>query len=147
MADLLWIVGIYAAAAAMAHGVFGRSSGAGKRHYVLVAGNHQMQIEWYLRALRRFSRRTGTDIGITVVLRNSTDETGSILEKFSSGDDRIGWVRGGVEWGLAAGSDIQERPDPGDGTEGTAAEAAMAADPQVIWVDLNKREDLARLPL
>ena len=78
--ELLWIVGIYAMAAALANGVIGKNAGAVKRHYVLIAGNHQSQIEWYIRALKRFSRRTGTDIGITVLLEHSADESGSIVE-------------------------------------------------------------------
>lgn len=137
--DLMWIIGIYVAAAAMAHGVFGRSAGAEKRHYVLVAGNHQTQIEWYVRALQRFSRRTGTDIGITVLLADSSDETGSILEKFARDNDCIGLIRQKREAAAVSGA---------DDSEAVAAECTFGdADSQIVWVDLGKREDLARLPL
>ncbi|WP_276353578.1 hypothetical protein [Cohnella caldifontis] len=143
--DLLWIVGIYAAAAAVAHGVLGgRSGGSGSRHYVLVAGNHQLQIEWYLRALRRHSRRTGTDIGITVVLEDSTDETGPILEKFSREEDGIALIRSEGTSDAAAGSDPRERAEWHCKTANAAS-----GDPgrQVVWIDLKKREDVSRLPL
>ncbi len=137
--ELLWIIGFYVAAAALAHGVYARSAGAGKRHYVLVAENHQMQIEWYVRALRRFSRRTGTDIGITVILENSTDETRAILEKIARGNDNIGFIGGEPDaYTRMREQMLQQAETPG-------------MDPadlkQFVWVDLNNREDLSRLPL
>lgn len=128
--ELLWIIGFYVAAAALAHGVFGRNAEGRKRHYVLVAGNHQMQIEWYVRALQRFSRRTGTDIGITVVLDNSTDDTGKIVETFAHRGCGIGF--------LPAGDEEAVRQLEAD---------ADAAPRQIVWVELSKQEDLSRLPL
>lgn len=134
--ELLWIVGIYAMAAALANGVIGKNAGAVKRHYVLIAGNHQSQIEWYIRALKRFSRRTGTDIGITVLLEHSADESGSIVEIFARNSDEIGLVRS----------------EPGD-LDGNRArvreqgERQVAAGGQFVWVELGKREDLSQLPL
>ncbi|MBW5448484.1 hypothetical protein GE107_20780 [Cohnella sp. CFH 77786] len=136
--DLLWIIGFYVAAAAMAHGVIGRGADARKRHYVLVAGNHQMEIEGYVRALQTFSRRTGTDIGITVVLENSSDDTGPILERFAKVSDAIGWIRSGPDEAQETRERMMKRLE----TQGAAA-----APQQVVWVELGKREDLSRLPL
>lgn len=134
--ELLWIVGIYLAAAALAHRMLGKSAGSAKRHYVLVAGNHHLQIEWYIRALKRFSRRTGKDVGITVLLENSTDESGSIVEIFTRCSDGIGLVRS----------------EPGDLVDNRMRVRAQwerqgVADGQFVWVELGKREDMSQLPL
>ncbi|WP_123042230.1 hypothetical protein [Cohnella candidum] len=137
--ELMWIIGFYVAAAALAHGVFGREADSRKRHYVLVAGNHQLQIEGYVRALQSFSRRTGTDIGITVLLDDSTDDTGPIVEKFARGYDGIAWIRS-----RESGPDAKDR----DSMMKQWEEQGMEKDPaQVVWVELDKREDLHRLPL
>ncbi|MFC4599676.1 hypothetical protein [Cohnella hongkongensis] len=135
--DLLWIIGLYAAAAAFANWLIRRSPGDGRRRYVLVAGNHQMQIEGYIRALRQFSRRTGTEIGITVVLDRSTDETGAILERFGRTDSAIEWVR---RDSLGEGKPEERASEPD--TLGLAA-----AGTDVVWVELARQEDMQRLPL
>lgn len=135
--ELLWIVGFYVAAAVWAHWAYGRSAGASRRHYVLVAGNHQLQIEGYVRAIQRFSRRSGTDIGITVVLDRSSDETGAIVERFSRGAAGIECVR---REDKVAASKLdhweRSREDEGGGRR-----------EQVVWVELGRKEHLAKLPL
>ncbi|QMV41689.1 hypothetical protein [Cohnella cholangitidis] len=123
--ELLWIVGFYAAAVALVHWVIRRGSALDRHHYVLVAGNHQMQIEWYIRALQQFSRRTGTEIGITVVLDQSTDDTGKIMERFARGGNGIEWVR----------------------SEGGQLDNRRASDQKVVWVELARKDDVDRLPL
>lgn len=122
--ELLWIFGCYAAAVLAAQAIVRRSAGAGRYHYVLVAGNHEAEIEGCVRALQRYSRRTGKDIGITVVLDGSTDETGAIVERFARGSEGIGIVR----------SD-RERVTP------------WAGEQEVVRIDLGIREHVARLPL
>ncbi|MFC5469691.1 hypothetical protein ACFPPD_13240 [Cohnella suwonensis] len=129
--DLLWIIGFYAAAAVFAQGLVRRSVRAERRHYVLVAGNHQMQIEWYIRSLRQFARRSGMDIGITVVLDRSNDDTGRIMERFARSQSGIEWVRRSDGGGAAAG-----RAENGSGARG-----------EVVWVELDREVDVARLPL
>jgi len=121
--ELLSIIGFYAAVVAFVHWMIRRGSGGDQRHYVLVAGNHQMQIEWYIRALQQFSRRTGTEIGITVVLCESTDETGEIMERFARRDTGIKYVR----------NDTVINEASGDG--------------KTVWVELAHKDDVARLPL
>ncbi len=129
--ELLWIVGLYVAAALLVSALVRRSSRKGRRHYVLVAGNHQMQIEGYIRTLQHFSRRTGTDIGITVLLDRSTDETGPILERMARRDSGIAWVR-------RNGSDDvrQEYEKVCERTE--AMVESSAADSRVVWLELGQ---------
>ncbi len=139
--ELLWIIGFYAAAAIFAHWLFRRGSSDNRRHYVLVAGNHQMQIEWYIRALQHFSRRTGTEIGITVVLDQSSDDTGKIMERFARGHAGIDWVR----------KDAGDKMADTDGLEleqlRGGEEGKPKANEQVVWVELARSDDVARLPL
>ena len=137
--ELLWIFGLYAAAAAFAHWIIRRSSGNGSRHYVLVAGNHQLQIEGYIRALQQFSRRTGTDVGITVVLDRSTDETSDIVKLMAREDSGLRWLR----------RDLSEDGRPEErraSEEGDSTGGSVAAGSSVVWVELNRGEDMKRLP-
>ena len=64
LAELLCIAAVYAFAVVCAHGVARRRSEALEQHYVLVAGNHEDRIEWYMRALQSYSRRSGTDVRV-----------------------------------------------------------------------------------
>ncbi|QYR22102.1 hypothetical protein KZ483_03500 [Paenibacillus sp. sptzw28] len=82
---LLWIVGCYALAAAAVHAASALSWRRGNdvKHYVLIAGNQQLQMEWYMRSLRRFSHFTGTEVKVTVIDRGSEDETIGIARYFS----------------------------------------------------------------
>ncbi|TJY41941.1 hypothetical protein E5161_12145 [Cohnella pontilimi] len=157
--ELIWIVGFYMTAAAMAHRLLRQSADERQRHYVLVAGNHQMQIEWYIRSLQRFSRYTGMDIGITVVLEDSCDETGKITEIFARGYDKIRLLRAGepAVAEVAAAEDEQDAAvmetdrDIAMSRERMLrqmADQGIVASPlQIVWVELSNREDLARLPL
>lgn len=135
--ELIWIIGFYVAAVVWAHTAYRKSAGSNRRHYVLVAGNHQLQIEGYIRALQQFSRRSGTDIGITVVLDRSTDETGAIMERFSRSEDGIEWMRREDENALSK-LDRWERCRTDD---------ARGESEQVVWVELGRKEHLAKLPL
>ena len=137
--ELLWIVGLYIAAIAFAHWLIRRSASAGRRHYVLVAGNHQMQIEGYIRAIQHFSRRTGMEIGITVVLDRSTDETGPILERMARKNTGIEWVRRDLP-------DNVGRKDERVCRQGKERVGSVAEDSNVVWVELARPEDVKRLP-
>ncbi|XID91064.1 hypothetical protein ACF3MZ_21435 [Paenibacillaceae bacterium WGS1546] len=138
MLDLLWIIGIYAAAAAFAHWLIRSRSGEERRQYVLVAGNHQMQLEGYVRAIQQFSRRSGTDIGITVVLEQSTDETRRIAELLARRDYGIECVPAG-QASMAA--------SPTDARGGMHGNALNAAAGPIIRVDLDRLEGVKKLPL
>lgn len=128
--DLLWIVGLYVAAAVIVHWIIRRRAEINRRQYVLVAGNHQMQIEWYIRALQQFSVRTGTEIGITVVLNESSDDTRLIMERFARHNATI---------------KVFGREDNELSSEEYGLKRLMPKN--AIWVELARKEDLARLPL
>jgi len=156
--EMLWIVGLYVAAAAWVHAWHGRSAGdaTAKRHYVLLAGNHQMQMEWYVRALRYFSKRTGTDIGITVVLdRASDDETGSIVELLARQDSGIELIRraderfGNGEYGdTDVDGETGSVEDQRERMLMRLASAGKVVSPgQVVWINLGNEEELRRLPM
>jgi hypothetical protein len=97
MIALLCIIAIYAAAAAGAHWAHRNRTRASRRHYVLVATNHETYIEAYVRALRRYSLRTGTDIGITVMLDQSTDATAAIVKRLQRRHEGLLDLRGAIE--------------------------------------------------
>lgn len=82
---LLWIFGCYALAAAAVHAAYALTWKRERdvRHYVLIAGNHQLHIEWYMRSLRRFSHFSGTEVKVTVVDRGSEDDTLGIARIFA----------------------------------------------------------------
>ncbi|SEN64321.1 hypothetical protein [Paenibacillus sp. OV219] len=81
---LLWIFGCYALAAAAVHAAYALTWKRQRvQHYVLIAGNHQLQMEWYMRSLRRFSHFTGTEVKVTVVDRGSQDDTMGIARCFA----------------------------------------------------------------
>ncbi|AZN38532.1 hypothetical protein [Paenibacillus albus] len=82
---LLWIFGCYALAVAAVHAAYALTWKRQRdvQHYVLIAGNHQLQMEWYMRSLRRFSHFTGTEVKVTVVDRGSQDETLGIARYFA----------------------------------------------------------------
>lgn len=155
LAEFLCIAAVYAFAVVYAHGVARRRSEALEHHYVLVAGNHEDRIEWYMRALQSYSRRSGTDVRVTVVLEESGDGTGAIVEKFSRGwDGGVAWQRGGREdLKAAAGTERSYRGvagfrkgaevsrDPGAGPE-TATDDGNGADGQAGFGSGGEREAL-----
>lgn len=149
--ELLWIVGLYAAAVAVAHAALRRwKSGERKRHYVLVAGNHQMQIEWYVRSLQIYSRLTGMDIGITIILDpSSSDETGRIVERFARGGEEVGLVRANGKDGAVDAPPKAECPQwQRVLREHFQMRGLPQTSPgQVVWVELERDDALTRLPL
>lgn len=129
---LLWIAGCYAVAAACAYRFMRhRRKPVVRQHYVIVAGNHEDQIEWVIRSLRYQGSLSGTDIGITVLLEpEAADSTASIVEKL---------VR--TEAGVSL---IRQLPESGeDGTSGRKrweqAKTAYAEawnGPNTVWMEL-----------
>lgn len=154
MIDLVWIVAAYAAAAYCVHWRIARMSkeSAGGRHFVLVAGNHQMQIEGYIRKLRGFSRKSGADIGITVVLDpSSSDETGKIASILASREEgQIAVVRAGADDSRGYGAENGGRADARLLVPGIADARLLVpgipADKRLVWVDLSDEEHVRALP-
>ena len=100
-AIFLSIVGCYALAAIVVHIAARRHAGLQAAHYVLFAGHHAERIEWYLRRLRRWSRRTGRDVRVTVVACEA-GETAGIAERFARGSEAVKVMRPlGAEAALA----------------------------------------------
>lgn len=162
---VLWIIGVYAAVAAIAHWAIRRRTKAwSRRHYVLVAGNHQSQIEGYIRALQQYSHRTGTDIGITVVLKESSDHTAAILSAMSRRFPAIGLVRdregrGDETASAAAWPGREDRLVPAARSNSNDTMDPLICDvdfwlrtgrksagqkPQTIWVELDEEGDFEK---
>ncbi|MCC3374085.1 hypothetical protein [Cohnella sp. REN36] len=126
---LLWIIGLYAVAAACMH-VWFRRRQSGKRQYVLVAGNHQREIEGYVRKLQWQAQRLGRDFGITVLLSpESTDDTAAIVERFARGDAGVGLVRQSAD-------DAKRARTREDWERELAGDGAAPGQEQWIWVEL-----------
>ncbi|MFC4812020.1 glycosyltransferase family A protein [Paenibacillus sp. GCM10023250] len=114
---LLWIVGCYVLAAIVVYACSAFRLGRERsvKHYVLIAGNEEPRMEWYMRSLRRFSHLTGTDVKVTVVDNGSQDDTIQIARAFAKQGMNV-QVHGGS--GLLAGD---------AGLEASAAKAAEGA--------------------
>ena len=85
IAVLLVIVCSYSLAAAAVHVAsrFGVSREPRAKHFVLLAGNHQLQMEWYMRSLQWHARWFGKEVRVTVVNHGSEDETMDIARLFA----------------------------------------------------------------
>ncbi|MWC27194.1 hypothetical protein [Paenibacillus sp. MMS18-CY102] len=151
---LALVLGSYVLAALSVHLIryyATRSKKANSRHYVLFARNDASRMEWFIRSIQWFSSRSGTDVRITVIDCGSSDETVAIAGRFvSSGlefivDDAFAdqdrplrsssYVRGGAR---AQAGPAGKFAEAGDGS---------ARSSQAVFVDLNRPEDLAKLPL
>lgn len=71
------VVGCYAAAVLGIHLVFRRwrKRKESSRHYVLMAADHEREMEWVLRSIQWYGIRTGVDVRVTVVDEGSRDDT------------------------------------------------------------------------
>ncbi len=169
---LLWIVGCYALAAVAVHAALVLSSGQSRDvlHYVLIAGNEQLQMEWYMRSLRRFSHFTGREVKVTVVDHGSEDETIGIARFFARYGMKVD-IKSGAPLastlGEAAGaskevhemnkySKRQNRKQPAlkhQGVEPTSlmwmlqAEGIITESEHAVLIDLRDPAELSKLPL
>lgn len=141
LAVLLCIAAVYACAVVYARLVARHRVGSPSRHYVLVAGNHEAQIEWYMRAMQSYSRRSGTDIRVSIIPEGSADETEAIVRTFAREDSGIEWLEAGDDELAGTGGARELR---GFGwRRGEEMTDAM----QAVRIDLSKPEDVKRLPL
>ncbi|THF80817.1 glycosyltransferase family A protein [Cohnella fermenti] len=176
LAVLCGILVVYALGVLAVHGAVRRRRRRSGRHYVLVAGDHGSRIEWYMRSLRSYSRRMGMDVHITVVLDDSADDTEAIVRQFARDDGGVEWRRdrsrrtgdgGGSEAGLveadadgAGSGNCRDGVDAasengncrgsvaGIGENGNCRKGEYARCGEgLVWVDLMRDEDVARLPL
>ncbi|BBH23899.1 hypothetical protein Back11_52440 [Paenibacillus baekrokdamisoli] len=130
---LLWIVGCYALAAAAVHAASALTSKRERdeRHFVLIAGNEQLQMEWYMRSLRRFSYFTGTEVKVTIVDGGSEDETMGIVRFFARNGMKVDIKSGApIEASMnrvedAKQGNVQERKD--DLSDQAASESLVSS--------------------
>ncbi|SFJ26653.1 Glycosyl transferase family 2 [Paenibacillus sp. UNC496MF] len=115
---LLWIVGCYVLAAIVVYvcSAFRLGRERNVKHYVLIAGNEEPRMEWYMRSLRRFSHLTGTDVKVTVVDNGSQDDTLQIARAFA---------KQGMNVQVHGGSRL---PADAEGRPASAAKAGEGAD-------------------
>lgn len=112
VAILLAVIGCYVIAAVAVHLAYRirRGKPSSGKHYILVAGNDENKMEWYMRSLLAFSRRMGTDLRVTVVDQGSTDHTMAIAGRFSEAEELGVTVCSGLEDRLAAAEENGELP-------------------------------------
>ncbi|MDI4650342.1 hypothetical protein [Cohnella hashimotonis] len=131
---LLWIAGCYAVAAACAYRLLRRRRGpVARRHYVIVACNHEEQIEWVIRSLRYQGSLSGTDVGITVLLEpEAADGTASIVEKLVRTEAGVSLIRQLPE----TGEDRAEGRRRWEEAKRAYAEAWSG--PDTVWMELSR---------
>lgn len=126
---LLGIIGCYAIGAMAAHLIAKRREALREHaHYVLLASDEAEQMEWYLRRLDRWSRRTGNDIRVTVV-DLGVDETAAIADRFARESEAVSVVQP-AEAAEAAG---EEDKAAAVSDSGTAADVESARTRQGSW--------------
>ncbi|GIO35215.1 hypothetical protein J41TS12_00760 [Paenibacillus antibioticophila] len=81
-----WIVVGYGLAALLVHLLHRRflrrtQKDVLETHYILVTRNHELQLEWYIRALSWYARIRGECIRVTVLDQASEDDTLAILRR------------------------------------------------------------------
>lgn len=92
---LIWIVCCCAILALIVHMVnrFANARAEGQadsgKHFILLADHREQRMEWYLRSITWFARRTGTNVRITVVDQGMSRDTLRIVSAFSRGGTPI----------------------------------------------------------
>ncbi|REK69557.1 hypothetical protein [Paenibacillus paeoniae] len=150
---ILLIIGCYAIAALFVHLAFwiGRRRSRSEKHYVLIAGQTQKNMEWYLRMLHAFSRWIGRDIRLTVVDDGASKETLAIVER---------WKRSGRQVQIHAYA-MEDRMQ-GDDASGKRSQISRGTALHLLWmlqaegivseldhavlVDLQNPADLSKMP-
>ncbi|MFD0714950.1 hypothetical protein [Paenibacillus sp. GCM10027626] len=164
IAILLWVLGCYALCAIAVHTAF-RNTRQRKqddiKHYILVAGNEQQQMEWYMRSLARYARECGQEVRVTIVDRCSKDDTIQIARCFARRGMDIyitpaSWLSEGersTEDQQLAQTSWMRLQEEGENADTSpliwrlrSAGIVTAAD-QTILVDLQEPHDLSKLPL
>ncbi|EFM09027.1 conserved hypothetical protein [Paenibacillus curdlanolyticus YK9] len=151
---LALVLGSYVLAALSVHLIryyASRRNKAESRHYVLFARNDAPRMEWFIRSIHWFSSRSGTDVRITIVDCGSSDETVAIAGRLASSGLEYIVDDAYVDHGRQLRSSSYDRGTARTqaGLNGRFAEAGdgLARTNQSVFVDLNRPEDLAKLPL
>lgn len=169
------VLGSYVLAALSVHLIryYGRRHRSLKsQHYVLYARNDASRMEWFLRSIGWYSRRSGTEVRVTVIDCGSSDETLAIVGRFaqngmgcaveSQPPDRqagadagrrnkrtVRHAKAGSGKDAGPGSDAKAHTHRQVGPGGHFSPAGECArhNSQSVFVDLNRPEDLEKLPL
>ncbi|WP_334072165.1 hypothetical protein [Paenibacillus sp. A14] len=130
-----WILLGYVMAALLVHLSYGRlrrqpPENSGRTHYILVTRNHGDQMEWYLRALSWYARIRGESVKVTVLDEYSQDDTRRIVQRLRN--------QPGIELAL--------RSWRASGDAGMSGSGALAEEETLIYVDLRKPQEAAKIP-
>jgi hypothetical protein len=168
----LLVAGCYAFAAVMVHLAYRLRKGkreAGK-HYIWVAEGRQPNMEWYVRSLYSYSRRTGEDVRLTIVDCGMTEESRVIAERLAfegkavtfcqetgagstKGDiQEVGdWEKEQVKEQVKEGRAQNGKRFLGEGTDTQLlwrlqTEGVITRADQAVLIDLQNPEDLSKMP-
>lgn len=100
-------------------------------HYILVAHNHENQMEWYLRALMWYSCLRAQSLRITILDEGSQDDTLAIIERMKDANGMNLTVIGMAE--MRNEHEIIGHSNPDDGE-------------QAKFIDLRIPQEAAKIP-
>lgn len=148
---LLLVIGIYAVAALSVHLAYRirRGRQQSSKHYVLVAGVRQKNMEWYVRSLFSFSRRMGKDVRLTIVDHGVTDETLAIVERLSRDGKEVRVHAKGSEPLTENEDSKRSQTKAVDGTQLLwllQAEGIVSNADHAVLIDLQNPSDLSKMP-
>jgi hypothetical protein len=95
IAQLIWIMSIYASAAALVHILHHReetreAARPGKRlHYILITCNHEAVVEWYIRMLAVHAFWIGRPLYVTLMDDGSKDGTLAVASRIARSGSSI----------------------------------------------------------
>lgn len=145
----MWIVCVYAIVATAALWLVKRHAGRRPgRHYILLADEQAPRVEWYLRALRGFAVRSGTDISVTVVDAETTDETAAIVDRLAREGVQVRVTAVGQHtWERLRTwrADEDEADRDGEVRRFLQEQGVIAQDRHTVLVDVRDPEEAARL--
>ncbi|WP_055106068.1 glycosyltransferase family A protein [Paenibacillus ihumii] len=132
----IWILFSYGIAGTLVHLFYSRhlknpSIPRKQVHYILVAYNHENQIEWYLRALMWYSCLSAQSLRITILDEGSQDDTLAIIERMKYANRLNLTVIGRT--GIQDEHDMIRRSVPDEGE-------------QLKFIDLRVPHEAAKIP-
>lgn len=133
---MVWILFSYGVTGALVHFFHSRylkyeTSSRKQVHYILVAHNHENQMEWYLRALMWYSCLRAQSLRVTILDDGSQDDTLAIIERMKYANEMNLTVVGEAE--IQDEHDIIRSHSPNDGE-------------QLKFIDLRVPHEAAKIP-
>ncbi|WP_342547759.1 hypothetical protein NST69_28665 [Paenibacillus sp. FSL P2-0089] len=114
IAQLIWIISIYASAAALVQLLHHReetraAARTGKRlHYILITRNHEAVVEWYLRVFAVYACWIGRPLQITLVDDGSEDRTMAVASRMAYHNSSIEFAPAVPFFGLADRAELRQ---------------------------------------